>query len=397
MRQRSTGAWLAWGAAGLLALVVVAGAAALATGLLPRGADDPQETTQRPAPVPEVEEPRAAATIAWQREIGEEPVTHLSVEDLNAVAATGNDLTVVNPRTGSRRWRKVADVGILTDLTTVGDVLVYRTDVLSGISLPYGVQLWESDDVRPAAGGMSAGRSAVYAISIGRSLPEVSAVDPRTGEERWHFHGQQILVDNDAAVASGSEVVVVLQRGVLLGINPRRDPAVTDGGEHAEIESEEWRTEVANPWIETLAASDTEAVFALQNGSVCAYGLSDGDRLWCVPVNGVRDGAPGLLVRNETVVVVARDRVVALDLTSGHERWMADSTAPLMPLVAVDDGLVYTADTDGALHTFAMSDGAPQWEAPGLGDVTALVDADGGVLVGTEDGTLARIEPTGDR
>jgi outer membrane protein assembly factor BamB len=407
-RRRPSRAWVAWLAGGVLVLVIFAGAATLIIGMLTRDADDGQERARQAAAAPaaaapaeseaaesEAAESEAAATVAWQRDIGEGAVTHLGVEEANAVAATGNNLTVVNPITGSRRWRKVADVGILTDLVTIGDVLVYRTDVLSGVSLPYGIQLWESDDVPAAPGGLSIGGSDVYAIGPGRILPELAAVDPRSGEERWHFHGHDARVDLDAAVGAGDDLVAILQRRVMFGIDPQREPEVTAGGSHVEIEDEKWRTEVDDPWIESLATSDTEAVFALQNGSVCAHALTDGREQWCTQVNGVRDGTPGLLVRNETVLVVSPVEMVALDLSSGEELWQVEASEPFLPLVAVDGGLVYTADDEGAIHTYAMGDGTPQWDAGGLGDITALEAADGGVIVGTEDGVLARIEPGG--
>jgi hypothetical protein len=54
---------------------------------------------------------------------------------------------------------------------------------------------------------------------------------------------------------------------------------------------------------------------------------------------------------------------------------------------------VTIADTGGTIHTFAANNGAPRWEVGGLGDITALVGSDGGVIVGTEDGVLARVEP----
>jgi serine/threonine protein kinase len=407
-RQQRTRQQIVWVAVALVVLGVVAGGSMLVSGVLNRDTpDEPvaarqptQQPTQRPAvsTTAEVRSEEPSATVAWEREIGDEAVLHLRVEGLNAVAATGNDLTVVNPLTGSRRWRKVADVGVLNDLVTIGDVLVYRTEVLAGISLPYGIQLWESEELGVAPGGLTAGAAGVYTMAPGRILPEVASVDPRSGSERWHFHGHDIQVDSHAglAAAGDGDVIVVLQRRTLFGLDPTHEPVITenpDGSPHAEITEERWREDIDNPWNQTVAATENEAVFALQNGDVCSHAVEDGARRWCVQVTDVRDGAPGLLIHDETVIVAAGDEIVALDLASGEERWQVEGSDPFLPLIARDGSTVTVADTEGTLHTYTVSDGLARWDVSGLGDITALVGADGGVIVGTEDGLLARVEP----
>ena len=173
--------------------------------------------------------------------------------DVAIIDTAGRLHTKTNLMEELRKVRRVADrdpgdvAEVLLVLDASSDAAFFHAvDAATGQvvwRVDAGAPLWPSPVV--------AGETAWFMTSLG----ELWGVDPRTGEERWHFHGQQILVDNDAAVASGSEVVVVLQRGALFGIDPRHDVAVTDDGGHAEIESEKWRTEVANPWIETLASN----------------------------------------------------------------------------------------------------------------------------------------------
>ena len=404
-RRRRSRELMPWVTVGLVLLAIVAGAV-LSLSIL-RNEPDEEEAgaavppvQQRPAATAAAARPDVddAGAVAWERDIGDEAVTHLQVEGENAVAATGNDLTVVNPLTGSRRWRKVADFGILTDLVAVGDVIVYRTDVLSGVSLQFGTQLWENAKAETPRGSLTSGTNNVYAVGPGEVFPEMVTVDPHDGEERWHFHGQQVKVEADASVSAAGDIIVILQRGTLFGVDPQ-DELVPSGTElgRVEILNEEWRVDdLGGPWPETLKTTDVEAVFALEDGDVCAYALADGDRRWCEQVQGVRDASPGLAVRGENVVVATPREVVALDLATGAERWATDAEdAPFLPLVATDDDTVAVPDDEGTLHTFALSDGEAEWQAEGFGQVTALEAGDGGVIIGNEDGRLARVEPPG--
>jgi serine/threonine-protein kinase len=406
-RRRRSGELMPWVTVGLVLLAVVAGAL-LSLSVLRDEPDEEQEAAGAPVP-PVRQQPAAttaaaesgvddAAVVVWERDIGDEAVTELQVDGVNAVAATGNNLTVVNPLTGSRRWRKVADFGILTDLVAVDDVVVYRTDVLSGVSLPFGTQLWENPKNEAPRGSLTSGSTNVYAVGPGSTIPEMITFDPRDGDERWHFHGQEVKVEADATVSAAGDIIVILQRGVMFGVDPQVDPVQTgtEAG-HVEIVGEKWRVDdVGGPWPETLTTTEVEAVFALENGDVCAYALADGDRRWCEQVRGVRDASPGLTVQGETVVVATPERIVALDLGTGDELWTVDEEqAPFLPLVVVDNGTVTVPDGEGTLHTFALSDGAPEWQADGFGEVTVLAPGDGGVIMGNDEGRLARVAPPG--
>ena len=401
-RRRRRGEIGPWVAVGLIVLAIVAGsvgALVMLDGDPSAEQAAPEEPAVRRQPVAATAAAQGdpdAGVVAWQRRIGDEPVAHLAISGVNAVAATGNNLTVVNPLTGSRRWRKVADFGVLTDLVALGDVLVYRTDVLSAVSMPFGIQLWENGRDETPTGALTTGHGNVYAVGPGEVFPEAVAVDPASGEERWHFHGQQIKVESDAAVAAAGELLVVLQRGSLFGIDPGAE-LVSSGTElgRVEIADEVWRVDVGGPWPESLAATEVEAVFAQVDGDVCSYRLEDGEQRWCEQISSARDVAPALVLAGETVVVVTREKVVALDLASGEARWEAEATDPFVPVIAVDAGMVTVANNAGTVRTFAVRDGEEQWRVDDLGRVTVLAGGDGGVLVGSEDGLLMRLEPPG--
>lgn len=218
-------------------------------------------------------------------------------------------------------------------------------------------------------------------------------VHPATGDELWHFVGEDVTIDAEATVAAAGDLVVVAQRGAVFALDPSDLVAHAEEDGRLEIEHELWRKYARRPWPGALITTEVEAVVALQDGTICSYAVADGDRRWCVPIRGLRHGAPGLQIDAETIVIATPERLVALDLASGEQRWEVEGPERLLPFLAVDNHTATVADAAGTLHTFAVNDGSPQWQAEGLPTITALAAANGGVIAGTETGSLVRVVP----
>jgi outer membrane protein assembly factor BamB len=98
-----------------------------------------------------------------------------------------------------------------------------------------------------------------------------------------------------------------------------------------------------------------------------------------------------------TVFVAAEDGLVlALELSTGRERWRTDVGAELgaaTPL-AIDDGIVL-GDRAGVVHALDRQTGAEQWRATVDGPIAGAA-ADGGdsIMVATESGTAYQIDPS---
>jgi outer membrane protein assembly factor BamB len=222
------------------------------------------------------------------------------------------------------------------------------------------------------------------------------AVDPATGKELWHFHGEEVTVDQRAAIAPTDDLVAILQNGSLFGLDPKGELA-SSGANRVEVDEESWRADIADPWVQSLVFAENAAVmFGTQNGEVCAYKPSNGKESWCTEVDALRDAEPRLLAEDDTVVVVTRTEVVALDQATGEQRWMFDPPEPLAPVAAAVAREIVVVDRTGRAQALAMDSGDQRWRSAELGDVTALVAADDNIYVGTEDGSVMCVRPTQD-
>jgi outer membrane protein assembly factor BamB len=103
---------------------------------------------------------------------------------------------------------------------------------------------------------------------------------------------------------------------------------------------------------------------------------------------------PALL--SDTLYVVSRVSVRALDVETGQNRWSfsreAGTAVPSEATIAVSGGQVFVADWSGQLSALDISTGRPQWTATGLGEgLVAPVVADDTVYVADMKGQVSAI------
>jgi outer membrane protein assembly factor BamB len=163
-----------------------------------------------------------------------------------------------------------------------------------------------------------------------------------------------------------------------------------------EVDSESWRADVPDPWVQTLAfPSDGVVLYATQSGEVCAHDPADGTQTWCTEIDPLRDAEPRLLAQDATTVVVVTPRqVIALDQATGRQRWTFEPPQPLTAAAAVNSSDVIVVDRRGRAQALALDSGEPRWRSPRLGDVTAVVASDDDFYVGTEAGSVVCVRPT---
>ena len=105
-----------------------------------------------------------------------------------------------------------------------------------------------------------------------------------------------------------------------------------------------WRHEVDEKmWTSSLRAVDRGVAVANRSGTVCLRAHVDGERLWCVPVEGVANSRPTLFEAGDRIVVVTRDAITALDSRTGAQVWR--QAGPWRRTVRGGDRLV-AADLD---------------------------------------------------
>jgi serine/threonine-protein kinase len=361
----------------------------------PEASERPSQlaTTPVDTAVADVSEP--ATEVVWETTIGQEPVGHLAVVGDSVVAATDNGVVTLDPQHGRPRWRDQVDVGILTDMVATDDVVVFRGASLRALSMRQGRERWDNSTALAPTGSLAATSDIIYGMGPGRIVPELMAVDPATGEELWHFHGEEVTVDQRAAIVPTNKLVAILQNGSLFGLDPNGELA-SSGANRVEVDEESWRADIDDPWVRSLVFPKGAVIFGTQSGEVCAHDPSNGKESWCTKVDALRDAEPRVLAEGDTVVVVTPARVVALDQATGEQLWTFDPPQRLTSMADANAGDVVVVDRTGRAQALALGSGDLRWRSAGLGDVTALVAAEDTIYVGTEDGSVVSVRPTQD-
>lgn len=142
-------------------------------------------------------------------------------------------------------------------------------------------------------------------------------------------------------------------------------------------------------------ASDGSRVFAAGNdGSVSAFAVDDGRRIWRVKVKLPLSGGPGVGA-GHIVVGAANGEVVSLRAEDGHEEWRHRVGSEVLASPAVGTRAAYVRAVDGKLVALSLADGSQVWIAqqtmPKLtlrGTGAPIVDKDL-VIAGFDNGRLA--------
>jgi outer membrane protein assembly factor BamB len=335
----------------------------------------------------------AGVEVAWRWPMVDGRVRTISATDDVMAMVTDDTAAAIDAATGDERWREPIDEGEVLDATVTDDAIVYLTpSVLTALAPDDGRRLWTRDDQYTPTGGLHAVASGglLYAMGPGRILPELMAMDPATGVEQWHFHGEEIPARQNAAIAADEELVTILQNGTLFGLDPESE-LYSSGADRLQIEDEVFRVDVARPWRDSLTLLDDAVLLARRNGAVCSLARADAARQWCRRIEGVQGARPRLLVDGDTVVVVTRSKVTALDRATGGPRW--DAPATRITAATTTGTTVVIAERGGRVRGLDAASGDERWQADEATTVTALAPHGDAVVAGTRDGTVLRFEP----
>lgn len=108
-----------------------------------------------------------------------------------------------------------------------------------------------------------------------------------------------------------------------------------------------------------LCGRGDTVVAALNGGQVLALAGSTGQVLWRTQLQAPLWAAP-VLGGASAVVGEAGGRLVALDLGTGTQRWVAEVGGAVRAL-ALDDSAVYAATASGRIAAFRLADATPLW------------------------------------
>ena len=167
----------------------------------------------------------------------------------------------------------------------------------------------------------------------------------------------------------------------------------TDVGVTAEI-----GTEMAQPVV------NGEAVFTITpQGLITATSVVDGVRLWQVDIDNSTDTTQpsisgGMSLFEDTLFVHGgKNKLFALNVETGVEKWSADFTHFLLGGPSVARGLVIVTDVNGRVYALLSATGEELWNRIGAPDATGIIGAsfpaiaENEVIIAGSDGDLTSL------
>ncbi len=120
-------------------------------------------------------------------------------------------------------------------------------------------------------------------------------------------------------------------------------------------------------------------VFTMDSAAeVSAFALTNGKRLWRVdtkPKHAKSTNVGGGLGADGTTLYAVNGlfQLVALDLSSGKQKWRRDLDVPARSAPTIADGRVFVTTIDDRLLAFTAADGRPLWSHQSSTPVTAML------------------------
>lgn len=209
----------------------------------------------------------------------------------------------------------------------------------------------------------------MYGGGVGGGL-YAFAVD--TGELRWTFNSQSL----DGPAISGSEVILVNPRGLLLSLDKRTG-------------TKRWEAKIVSD-ASAPAILDDQIFLSTKSGEIRAYGLGDGSLRWQSKKSG-GTGTALALFKGRVIYGGRENSIIALDASSGLESWkFRTSLRCRNPIIAGD--LLYTVCNDHKLYALDPSTGDEKWRLDNQRATLPPIFADGVMYVLGTDGFLSALK-----
>ncbi|MGC4190446.1 MAG: PQQ-binding-like beta-propeller repeat protein [Thermomicrobiales bacterium] len=259
-------------------------------------------------------------------------------------------------------------------------------------------------------------RGTLYVASKGGDL---LAIDAATGTLRWHTHLSDYVIRSSPSVADGTVYIGAGFSLFAIDANSGKirwkaetryvgqsTPTVADGivvissqeewlyGFDAKTGAATWRIPTDGVVFGAPAIANGAVAFGTDKGTVYSMKLGSGEVLWRKTVGG-GIVAPAAFANDRVIFSTDRGQTLALSTAKGDTLWTAE-VSTLQPM-AIANGVIVIAATDGGVHALNAADGTARWLYPtgeraigaptSVGDVT-VVGAGSSLLSLTGTGTL---------
>lgn len=287
--------------------------------------------------------------------------------------------------TGKVEWTRTTKNGFLTagayrdGLLVLGDF----DGKIYGLKTKDGEVAWEYElDQQIASGGNFFGENVLLTSEGGSMI----ALDMKSGKLQWDYStGDQLrsgpTIWKNYALLGGCD-------GRLHKIDLVAGAAAGDG------------IPLDGPTGSTPAVIDNLAVVPTQSGTVLAFDLENGNRIWEFKDEErspeIRSSPAVIYTGKETatdaglVVLTTRNRrVLGIDIKTGAFVWEAILRKRSDASVVICDGRVWAVSTDGMVYAFDLYNGEMQWSYQLAGQIIAApAIANDRLYVATEKGSV---------
>lgn len=291
----------------------------------------------------------------------------------------------LNAKTGSVEWTRKTKNGFLT-AGAYRDGLVVLGDFdgkVYALKSSNGEVVWEHElDQQIASGGNFFGENVLLTSEGGSMI----ALELKSGTKQWDYStGDQLrsgpTIWKNFALLGGCD-------GRLHKIDLAAGQAAGDG------------LPLDGPTGSTPAVVDNLAIVPTQSGTVLAFDLEKGTRVWEFK-DGERSpeirSSPAVILTGKenaadagvAVVTTQNRRVLGIDIKTGEFLWEAVLRKRADASVVICDGRVWVVSTDGMVNSFDLHTGEMQWSYQLSGRIIAApAIANDRLFVATEKGSV---------
>jgi len=256
-----------------------------------------------------------------------------------------------------------------------GAALGLGLNTVTAVDAAGGERYWQAE-----VGGFGPAGIGVLADRIYVGGPQLTALDARTGGERWSV--------------DGGDTVAVAESGVYSTENSNGDGAVFA---HAHDGTERWQRRLGK-FVGSASVADGTVYAVEERGTVYALEAATGETVWSRTLDTVKKLYTGVAVGEDELVVPAGtgDRSFVLDAATGETRWSA-ATGIATGRPVIGDDWVAIGRTNEGLTVYDRTSGEERttWtrDEYDLGTIAGVVPTPAGFIVrgGTTSGlTLLR-------
>ncbi len=349
---------------------------------------------QNPAiPVPEV---------VWEYDAGCAVQSHpfIGSDGTIIVGARGGAVSAFEPDTGVKKWTFQAGEGLCSSLISSPAGILYlpggddkNDKKLHALNEKTGKQIWEFDlkGVPSVSAGLGSDGTVFIGSSIFKPVSKIAsschegavyALDGKTGEKKWEFKTDSLVVSAPVPGPHGS---------VYFGTYDNTFYSVD------EITGEKKWEFKADGWISSSPtfSADGKVYFGSWDKKIYALDAKTGKTVW--DYNTMGDVRGSICVGPDGSIYAGSfdGNVYAIDGGSGTMKWRRDTGGKVLSGPVMDDkGTLYVGNLDGKLTAYDSRTGARKWEFKAGDKIhgSPAVSADGIIYFGSEDNKLYALD-----